>query len=120
MDESKIKKLEEIGINYHLGVERFMGDTELYESVLTAFLEDNLLDRTIEAYNKEDYEGLFDCVHECKGSCGNLDMTVLYNLSKKMVDILRNNKKKSEELTAVYNEFVNKYKNIRECLQSLL
>ena len=120
MNEMKIKQLESAGINYRSGVKRFLDDEELYESTLQLFLKDDLLDRAMKAYENKDYEALFDCAHEGKGSCGNLDIIVLYDLSSKIVELLRHDKKYSEELTVLYKEFVEKYQNVKKYIKFVL
>lgn len=81
--------LFEYGINYEKGKERFLGDGALYEAVLLSFLEDTILTRAEAAMQSKDYAALFECAHELKGACGNVDMFELFEITTKMVDYLR-------------------------------
>ncbi len=78
-------------IDCDAGIRRFMGDRELYEEVLAAFLEDDSLSRAESAYEQHDYMALFDQAHAIKGASGNLDMTALYVASSELTEYLRHN-----------------------------
>jgi HPt (histidine-containing phosphotransfer) domain-containing protein len=95
-------KLRQSGIDYEAGVTRFLGDRELYETVLTAFLADSTMDRASVAFEKHDYTALFSCVHELKGVSGNADMTDVYAASCSLVSLLRGNTGTDEEVAACF------------------
>lgn len=88
MDAERLKKY---GINYEKGLERFMGDRRLYESVLLSFLHDTTIRNAEEAFRSGDYSRLFYCTHELKGACGNADITTVYNAACELVELLRAN-----------------------------
>lgn len=84
-----VAKLTSAGIDYASGVARFLGDTALYELVLTTFLADPMLEQARAAYARKDRTALLNCVHDIKGSSGNADMTRLYLASSALVALLR-------------------------------
>lgn len=83
------ERLRQAGIDYRAGLSRFLGDGELYETVLTAFLADAALEKAQAAFARGDRAALFQCAHEIKGSAGNADMAVLYEASCALVTLLR-------------------------------
>ena len=89
MNAANVELLRQAGVDYPAGVARFMGDTALYETVLSAFLRDKTLETAQSAYRSGDQKALFDCAHEVKGSSGNTDMTALYAASCALVELLR-------------------------------
>lgn len=94
-----IMKLQQAGIAYEAGLSRFLGDEELYGTVLTAFLADTTMERASSAFNRHDRAALFSCVHELKGSSGNADMTDVYQASCKLVTLLRGGGGTEDEIT---------------------
>jgi HPt (histidine-containing phosphotransfer) domain-containing protein len=83
--------LKQHGIRYEDGVQRCMGDNELYETVLVEFLEDTTVAVAAKALQNQDWQGVFDQLHTLKGVAGNLDMADLYADSCALVEKLRNN-----------------------------
>lgn len=81
--------LKRAGIDYDSGLDRFMGDAELYETVLAMFLDDCSLQKAGDARAKGDYPAMFEAMHELKGVAGNEDMTDLYKASCELVELLR-------------------------------
>lgn len=84
-----VEMLKACGVDYSQGIERCMNDEELFESVLQCFVEDDMLERTEDAFKRKDYSEMFDCVHELKGACGNAAFTELYDASCVLVELLR-------------------------------
>lgn len=70
--------LNKNGIDYNAGLERFMGNAELYEMVLAAFARADIAKRARAAYDANDRERLFQVVHEAKGSSGSAGLSALY------------------------------------------
>lgn len=79
------------GIDYDAGVRRFMGDSALYEEMLSVFLDDDTLDAAEAAFARGDYKAVFDAAHAMKGAAGNLDMTALYAGARRLTEYLRGN-----------------------------
>ena len=79
------------GIDYAAGVKRFVGDSTLYEEVLTDYLNDDTFSQLETAFLNEDYHSMFASVHNLKGLAGMLDMVELKNSSHILTELLRNN-----------------------------
>lgn len=84
-----IEILKKAGIDYDSGLDRFMGDTELYGTVLNLFLADHTMDDAVSAREREDFRAMFETMHELKGIAGNEDMTELYRAICPLVELLR-------------------------------
>ncbi|MEG1963802.1 MAG: hypothetical protein RR123_02910 [Clostridia bacterium] len=84
-----IQKLTEAGVNYNSGIERFMGNNELYETVLKAFLSDKEFLNATEAYENHDFDTMFKALHTLKGIAGSLSIDNLFVQTSKVVAILR-------------------------------
>lgn len=81
--------LARAGIDYANGIKRFLNDAMLYETVLEAFLEDDVMPRARAALAARDGRRLFSCVHEMKGAYGNADMTRLYAEATRITELVR-------------------------------
>lgn len=101
--------LKQAGIDYDKGVERFLGDFELYEMILKHFLEDDNLERVEQSYESRDYQLLQKQVHEVKGMSGNTDMTLLYQSSSALVELLRRGGFEESELKKAYERYKSDY-----------
>ena len=86
-----IEALNQAGIDYHRGVTRFMEDAVLYESMLTAYLDEDTYARMESAFAAGDYRQAFACVHELKGLSSNLDMVDLNAACRTLTELLREN-----------------------------
>lgn len=105
--------LERGGIDYAHGVERFLGDSALYEEVLAEFLKEDALDRAQAAYDSHDLDALFAVVHEVKGSSGNTDMHDLYLASAELADLLRPRAVRTPQdadVTRLFDAFADAYR----------
>ncbi|WP_313527914.1 Hpt domain-containing protein [Anaerotignum sp.] len=83
--------LKTAGIDLDKGVARFLGDRELFESILESFLEDETFTRGKMALEKKDYKELYECIHTLKGVAGNTDMTQVYQNASRLCDYMRKN-----------------------------
>jgi HPt (histidine-containing phosphotransfer) domain-containing protein len=110
------EKLVAAGIDYDGGVERLMGNAEMYENFLQMFVKDDSFAELEKAMEEKDYDKAFAAAHTLKGVAGNLSMTKLYNDLVVFVDYLRNSAdipsavKHFPELTTLYNDTVNAIK----------
>jgi HPt (histidine-containing phosphotransfer) domain-containing protein len=84
------EKLLDAGIDYDDGVERLMGNAEMYESFLQMFLKDDSFAALEKAMAEKDYQKAFVEAHTLKGVVGNLSMKKLYDELVPFVDMLRN------------------------------
>ncbi|MDO4546691.1 MAG: Hpt domain-containing protein [Clostridia bacterium] len=112
-----IARLEQAGVNYHKGVNRFLGDAELYELVLMSFLDSDILARSEDAYNSRDYKKLFECVHEMKGASGNADMEALYRISCTLTETLRNGNPDAAQTDVQFSQFRDTYKATMQAIR---
>ena len=112
------ERLRRAGIDYEAGVKRFQGDAELYETVLTAFLKETILEDAQSAFERGDRNALLRCVHELKGSCGNADMTDLYAVSCELVSLLRDDAGTDKDLEGLFTKLKNTYITAREGIRA--
>ncbi|WP_304509796.1 Hpt domain-containing protein [Anaerotignum sp.] len=95
------KVLKEAGIDLERGVARFLGDRQLYESILLNFLVDKTFANAKEAMEEENYKDLYECVHTLKGVAANTDMTILYRTTGELCDYLRKQEAPDKEKTTL-------------------
>ena len=93
--------LEQSGIDYSAGISRFLGDRDLYEEMLTAFLSDDCFSKVKEAFDSRDYKKLLEHVHSMKGASSNLDMVELYHASSELTEYLRNGEEPEASVVAL-------------------
>ena len=85
-----IEELKKLGLNAKEGLERVLGDEELYEMMLGMFLDsarDNPV--RVEDFAGEERDELIKRVHTLKGVAGNLAMTPLFEGYTKILEFLR-------------------------------
>jgi hypothetical protein len=70
--------LANCGIDYDSGVEKFLGESELYESLLINFLDDNTFDQAKQCADHNDVDGVLKNIHAMKSVTGTLCMNRLY------------------------------------------
>lgn len=101
------KQAESIGIDINAGVERFMGNEDLYERFLHKFADDVTYSELIAAFSENNCKAAFNAAHTLKGVCGNLSLVRLYELAARMTEYLRSGdmdmaKSMTEDLSAAY------------------
>ena len=79
-----INILKTCGVNYENGVERFLGDSVLYENMLKMFLEDDSFSKAVAALAEGNYKKLFESVHSIKGVAGNIDIDPLFKSASQL------------------------------------
>ena len=89
MDTEKIAQLKGAGINVDEALERFMGNEALLERFLKKFLMDDNFQKLESAIAEHDQEAAVSASHTLKGMCGNLSMTLLFDLLARQVAALR-------------------------------
>lgn len=84
-----LEELKQSGVNVDEGLERVMGDRDLYEMMLGMFV-DSVRDNPIalEEFDGE-LEPLIQKVHLLKGVTGNLSLTPVYNGYQNALTLLR-------------------------------
>lgn len=89
MEQAKKEMLAAAGIDAEDALERFMGSEALLTRFLGRFLEDASMDALRGAVAAGDWDKALTASHTLKGMCGNLSMTVLYDLFTRQVALLR-------------------------------
>lgn len=84
------QKMIDAGIDYDGGVQRLMGNEEMYEKFLKMFLSDDSFTSLQKAMDEKNYAEAFAQAHTLKGVVGNLSMKRLYDKLVPFVDMLRN------------------------------
>lgn len=112
--------LSSAGIDYQAGKKRFIGDCELYEAVLSAFLEDTTLQRAQLALTQRDRKELLSCAHELKGASGNTDMTALYTACCALVTLLRGENATDTEVESAFERMESAYLIARDGIRRAL
>lgn len=88
-EKMDIAKLQDAGIDYEDGLRRCAGNDTLYERLLGMFAQDTNYAESLEAFEKQDWDGLFSHMHEIKGMSSNLSMTEVYADAAEIVALLR-------------------------------
>lgn len=99
-----MKELTELGVDTGEAMDRFMGNSVLYEKMLKKFPK-AVEDSPVLAYARsEDYETAASNAHALKGVTGNLSLTPLYDRYTKIVDMYRESN--FEQANALLDETV--------------
>lgn len=114
------EKLRQSGIDFDSGVRRFVGDRELYETVLKAFLNDTLLERASAAFDQNDRQALLSAVHELKGASGNSDMTELFSACCRLLVLLRSSDCSLEQIAVGFECLKRAYLLAQEGIRAAL
>ena len=86
---SLLEELSELGVDTEDALERFMGNSSLYESMLKKFPK-AVEDSPVLTYaQSEDYETAASNAHALKGVAGNLSLVPLYDKYARIVDMYR-------------------------------
>lgn len=72
-------------------MERFLGDTVLYETCFKSFLKDRAFVELKRTIDEQNYKVAFDCTHTLKGVAGNLGLVAMFNVISELGESLRNN-----------------------------
>ena len=89
MDTRKNERLTAAGIDTAGALERMMGNEALLERFLKRFLDDANYETLRKAIAAGDREAALTAAHTLKGLCGNLSMTVLFDLFTRQVAAFR-------------------------------
>lgn len=110
-------ELESLGINVAEGIDRVMGDEELYVTMLGIFVDTvNENPISLENFTEDNVEDLANHVHMMKGMCGNLSITPLFDAYMEALGLLR--EKKPKEARAVMEKLLPVQEKIVECIKN--
>lgn len=87
--DNLIERLNEYGADTEGAMERFLNDTELYESCLTILFEDPAFQALGEALAEGDVHKAFECAHMLKGVSANMGLVPLTEQIARLVEPLR-------------------------------
>lgn len=82
-------QLKNAGIEAKSGIQRFMGNEDLYIKYLYRFLEDENYKNLQKALENGNIKDAFFAAHTLKGVCGNLSLIKMESILKIMVEELR-------------------------------
>ena len=110
------KELESLDVNVKEGLERVMGDADLYAMMLDMFV--TAIDTT--PIQPEDFDGgtlddLIGKIHTLKGTTGNLSIQPLFTRYTQSLTLLRESK--PAEAKAAYVELLPIQDKILECIR---
>lgn len=111
-----MEELETLGVNVKEGIDRVMGDQDLYESMLEMFVE-AVKEPEVrkEDFNADNLDELIRQVHMLKGIAGNLSLTPLFEAYTKTLGLLRDNR--PGEAKAVFEGLLPVQQQIIECIE---
>ena len=112
---SMINELKAMGLDVDEGLDRVMGDEDLYTMMLGMFV-DSVRDNAIEAsdFDKADLDGLIKRVHTLKGVTGNLAITPLFEGYNQALVLLRAGNAKAAK--AEYEKLLPAQADILDCI----
>jgi len=112
-----LEELKGMGVNVSEGLERVIGDQDLYVMMLDMFV-DAVQSKPIElaAFDAADYEDLTKQVHTLKGTTGNLSITPLFEMYNEILGLLRDGK--PEPAKAIMTKLLPVQDKIIECIVS--
>lgn len=110
------EELKSLGADVQEGLDRVMGDRDLYEMMLGMFLS-AVEEHSIapEDFDAEDLDGLIKRVHALKGITGNLALTPLFDGYTKALELLRAGK--AGESRAAYEKLLPAQAAMIECIR---
>lgn len=111
-----MEELEALGVNVNEGIDRVMGDQELYESMLVMFVE-AVKEPEVrkEDFDVNDLDELIRQIHMLKGIAGNLSLTPLFEAYTETLGLLRENRPK--EAKATFEGLLPVQMQIVECIE---
>lgn len=90
---SFMEELKNLGVDTDEGLDRVMGDTDLYEMMLGMFIDSvNTNPVKVEDFDGSDVNELIERVHMLKGVTGNLAITPLFINYTEVLGLLRSGK----------------------------
>ena len=81
-------RLEDWGCDVTGGLERFLDDDELYLRCLRRFAHDPSFINLQAAIREKDWKRAYESAHSLKGSSGTLNLTPLYEATRRMTTLL--------------------------------
>ena len=112
---SLLEELNALGVNTAEGLERVMGDNDLYNMMLGMFVDAIQSSAITPAdFDGGDLEELTRKVHTLKGTTGNLSLTPLFTAYNEALGLLRANQ--PAQAKAVYERMLPTQSKILDCI----
>lgn len=113
---SLIEELKDLGVDVAEGLDRVMGDNDLYEMMLGMFTDAvNSNPVSLEEFAGDSLDGLIGRIHTLKGITGNLAMTPLFTEYTQTLVLLRAGQ--PEEARAKYEGLLPVQAAILDCIR---
>lgn len=109
-----LQELRIWGCDIDGAMERFMEDSELYETCLYTVLKDPAFEGLGKALREKKVQEAFDCAHTLKGVLANMGLTPMYEIVVRILEPLRAGN--DENLLPVYQELLASAGYLRELL----
>ena len=110
------EELKGLGVNVEEGLDRVMGDEEMYEMMLGMFIDMiNEANIQLEDFDSGNVDDLIRSVHMLKGTTGNLSLTPLFEGYTETLGLLREGKPK--EAKNVYTKMLSVQSDILACIK---
>lgn len=108
-NSNNFEKFEKHGIDYKDGVERFMGNEELYIKYLKLFQTDGNYDQFMKHISEKQYDRAKTHLHALKGLCANLSMSSLFSICEEIEEKLEDSSQGVDikPLAKAYNKINN-------------
>ena len=110
-----IEELESLGVDTQEALQRFSGNSALYERMVGKFPPAAADLNVLEFFEKGDYETALSNAHTLKGVTGNLSLTPLYNAYTEIVALLRAND--PEKAKSILLEIIPVQADIISCIE---
>lgn len=89
MDDNQVEDMISCGIDYRGGIDRFGGNTVLYEKFIFRYLDDDHFNQLVRAIDAGDSEEGFRVAHTLKGVVGNLSFSEFFTVLDPATEALR-------------------------------
>jgi histidine phosphotransfer protein HptB len=112
MNEKLFQALRESGADVDATIERFCGNSDMYEKFIRKFPDDGTFFLIKPAFESKDPARELETTHTLKGVSGNLGFTRLYKATSDTVALIRAKEYDKAaasypEIEAAYNEIIN-------------
>lgn len=111
-----LKELEGLGVNVQEGLDRVMGDEDLYKMMLDMFI--STIETTpisLDDFDSSNLDELISRIHSLKGTTGNLSILPLFTRYTKTLTLLRENKPADAKKT--YSKLLPDQEQIIDCIK---
>lgn len=109
-----MRRLKSYGADTEGIAERFMGDSEFYESCLKKFIADKNFAMLGQAIANNEYHAAFVSAHALKGLSANMGLTPLFDAIYIIVEALRT--ENTDELESQYADIMTQYDIVKGML----